>query len=77
MTLPADSLELSAVNEGELAVDRMEVDYDVYDDDEGQVDTEDDEDEDEDEDDDDDDDDDDDFDPYFEEEEGGEPAEEV
>jgi hypothetical protein len=75
MTLPADSLELSEANEGELAVDRMEVDYDVYDDDEGQVDTEDDDDEDEDEDDDDDDDDDD-FDPYFEEEEG-EPAEEV
>jgi hypothetical protein len=70
MTLHADSLELSAVNEGELAADRMDVDYDVYDDDEGQVDTDDDEDEDEDEEEDDDDD----FDPYFEEEEGAEPA---
>jgi len=71
MTLPADSLELSAENEGELAADRMDVDYDVYDDDEGQVDTDDD---DEDEDEEDDDDDDGDFDPYLDEEEG-EPAE--
>jgi hypothetical protein len=73
MTLPADSLELSEVHEGELAADRMDVDYDVYDDDEGQVDTDDDDEDEEEEDEDDDDDDD--FDPYFDEEEG-EPADE-